>query len=133
MDWFDLERFSIWLSFDDDAAFVLLVDIILIWLIWIKRAEVQTLLYITPQFLIRVIRPRKGQSVSRRLLWVFRRQMRVGVFDLKRNNVLINALRSCLEQSFELVIIIKFEDKHQGTLQATNMNADKHMDDAAKA
>ena len=59
--------------------------------------------------------------------------MRVGVFDLKRNNVLINALRSCLEQSFELVIIIKFEDKHQGTLQATNMNTDKHMDDAAKA
>ena len=133
MDWLDLERFSIWLSFDDDAAFVLLVDIILIWLIWIKRAEVQTLLYITPQFLNRVIRPGKGQSVSRRQLWVFRRQMRVGVFDLKRNNVLINALRSCLEQSFELVIIIKFEDKHQGTLQATNMNTDKHMDDAAKA
>ena len=133
MDWLDLERFSIWLSFDDDAAFVLLVDIILIWLIWIKRAEVQTLLYITPHFLNRVIRPGKGQSVSRRQLWVFRRQMRVGVFDLKRNNVLINALRSCLEQSFELVIIIKFEDKHQGTLQATNMNTDKHMDDAAKA
>ena len=133
MDWLDLERFSIWLSFDDDAAFVLLVDIILIWLIWIKRAEVQTLLYITPQVLNRVIRPGKGQSVSRRQLWVFRRQMRVGVFDLKRNNVLINALRSCLEQSFELVIIIKFEDKHQGTLQATNMNTDKHMDDAAKA
>ena len=133
MDWLDLERFSIWLSFDADAAYVLLVDIILIWLIWIKRAEVQTLLYITPHFLNRVIRPRKGQSVSRRQLWVFRRQMRVGVFDLKRNNVLINALRSCLEQSFELVIIIKFEDKHQGTLQATNMNTDKHMDDAAKA
>ena len=133
MDWFDLERFSIWLSFDDDAAFVLLVDIILIWLIWIKRAEVQTLLHITPQFLNRVIRPRKGQSVPRRQLRVFRRQMRVGDFDLKRNNVLINALRSCLEQSFELVIIIKFEDKHQGTLQATNMNMDKHMDDAAKA
>ena len=57
----------------------------------------------------------------------------MGIFDLKRNNVLINVLKSCLEQSFELVIIIKFEDKHQGTLQATNMIDDKPIDDAAKA
>ena len=82
MDWFDLERFSIWLSLDD-AAFVLLVDIILIWLIWIKQAEVQTLLYITPDLLKGVIRPGKGHSVSRRQLQVFKRQMCVGVFDLK--------------------------------------------------
>ena len=79
------------------------------------------------------IRPPKGQRGSRRRLQEIRGQAREGGFDVKRKSVVINALRASREESFELVIIIKFEDKHQGTLQATNMNDDKHMDDAAKA
>ena len=34
--------------------------------------------------------------------------------------------------SFELVIIIKFEDKHRAQMQATNTN-DSKLDDASKA
>ena len=67
----------------------------------IKRAEVQSRNYCALEVFRGGIRPGKGQIASsgrrRRLL---RSVMRVGVFDLKRNNVVRRAFsRSSREQS----------------------------------